>query len=383
MTEKTFTINAENTPNTYTLTVKCSGERLELKVKNNSDPAETYESTNLTLPELQKKNKTYKQFDSLSKIVDVISKKVESKNFIFRTNQSVLNIKNTNEYDEVEYIPFEIASTAKPTGPSENSAELVRLKEENERLKRENLDLQKQLQNCGVKPKPTSQPVQKGEKKDCMPVLNKPKNENEKFWQPLIYDDPYKKIQNDTSTAKENVYTMVCPFGLGNRATYINDKPIFEKLNILMEKKKNLKNTVADIQKRFDEYKKNYDKAANKLFAGNPSEDDKNVCLENIKNFLLLYQELRDIDHYDDLIKLEVANKNLTFTGADKEKYDEGLIVLGKRIPFEVAQQIQKLNHAMRELIKNFYTDKNIKFYKADSIKDITDFKDKLLWSSN
>ena len=150
-----------------------------------------------------------------------------------------------------------------------------------------------------------------------------------------------------------------------------------------MDKKKNLKDTVGDIQKRFDEYKKAYDKSANKLFAGNPSEEDKTVCLENIKKFLLLYQEIRDIDHYDDLIKLEVANKNLTFTGADKEKYDEGLIVLGKRIPFEVAQQIQKLNHALRELIKNFYTDKNIKFYKAASIQDITDFKDKLLWSTN
>ena len=386
MSEKTFTIKAENSKDTYNIVLTSSSVNLGIKIKNNSNPEETYECTNISLADLQKKNKTYKQFDSISKIVDVIGKKLESKNFVFKTNLSVLNIKNTNEYDEIEYIPFEIPSKAKPAGPSSSSAELVRLREENERLKKENLNLQNQLKGSG-NAKPVASTTAKtgpaGFKKEAMPVISAPKNEHDRFWNPIIYDDTYKKIQNDTSSAKENAYQMVCPFGLGNRESYINTKPILERLDILVNKKKNLKNTVDDIQKRFDGLKAEYERVGKKLFSGNPSDDDKINSLESIKKILVLYQESRDIEHYDDIIKSEVSAKNINFSGKDKEKYDEGIIVLGKNIPFQVAQQLQKLNHALRDLLKNFFSEKHLRFYKPAEIQEANDFQAKLLWNTN
>lgn len=398
MTEKTFTIKPENSPNTYTVVLSSSSVNLGIKVKNNSNPEEYYECPNISLAELQKKNKTYKQFDSISKIVDILGKKIESKNFVFKTNLSVLSIKNTNEYDEIEYIPFEIPSKSKPAAPSSSSAELVRLREENERLRKENLNLQSQLK--GV-PKPTytapaaaPKPAPAAPKpapvtsvtnrKDAMPVSKAPQNAHEKFWNPIQYDNSaYVKDQHDTSSAKENAYQMVCPFGLGNRASYINNQPILQRLDVLVNKKKNLKNTVDDLQKRFDGLRAEYERVGKKLFSGNPSQDDKMNSLEAIKKILILYQETRDIEHYDDIIKSEVAAKGMTFTGGDKTKYDEGIIVLGKSIQFQVAQQLQKLNHALRDLLKNFFSEKHMRFYKPAEIQAANDFQAKLLWNTN
>lgn len=136
MTDKIYSIYCE-TGKTYNLTLRVQSGYLTFRLENRDAPCEVYEVNNLSLPELHKRNKAYKQFDNVQRIADVIGKKLENGNFILKTNQSILKIKQTNEYDEEEFIPFEMPLIGSIPSTGGNNAELERLRRENENLRRE------------------------------------------------------------------------------------------------------------------------------------------------------------------------------------------------------------------------------------------------------
>ena len=125
MTEKIFTVAEEGTNKEFKLVMSFNESNINFNLESKDNPEEKYELKNLTLPDLQKKN------------------------FVLKTG-CVLSLKQINEYDEEEFIPFEIqkvGSSSISGAPSNNlEAEIKRLKSENERYRRENLELKAQIE---------------------------------------------------------------------------------------------------------------------------------------------------------------------------------------------------------------------------------------------
>ena len=76
----------------------------------------------------------------------------------------------------------------------------------------------------------------------------------------------------------------------------------FKKLDDFVAKKKDLKTTIFDLDRRFDDVKLKVDLAKNNLFSGLLSEEEKMTLIDNIKSLLILYQELKDVEHYEQII---------------------------------------------------------------------------------
>ena len=171
MTEKIFTITEEGTNKEFKLVMSFNESNINFNLESKDNPEEKYELKNLSLPDLQKKNKSYKQFDNTLKVADVIANKIEKKNFVLKTG-CVLSLKQTNEYDEEEFIPFEIqkVGSSSPSGASSDGleAEIKRLKSENERYRRENLELKTQIEklSSGSSKPPKTEPSSAQAKSD-------------------------------------------------------------------------------------------------------------------------------------------------------------------------------------------------------------------------
>jgi hypothetical protein len=176
---------------------------------------EKYELRNITLENFHKKNKIYKQFDSIEKIADIIKNKIEKNNFILRIG-CILNLKYTNEYDEEEYIPFEIKKIDSFSNSSSSSqeAELKRLKSENDRLRRENSELKAQMEKLAS-----------GQK--------------------AISPTPQKKANTDISIEGDYV-----PPSMDKNGT------IWERIDHCLKLKKDMKKTLDELNKRLNESKK-------------------------------------------------------------------------------------------------------------------------------
>ena len=84
----------------------------------------------------------------------------------------------------------------------------------------------------------------------------------------------------------------------------------FKKLDDFVAKKKDLKTTIFDLDRRFDDVKLKVDLAKNNLFSGLLSEEEKMTLIDNIKSLLILYQELKDVEHYEQIIDKEAKEKN-------------------------------------------------------------------------
>ena len=64
MTEKIFTVAEERTNKEFKLIISFNESNINFNLESKDNPEEKYELKNLTLPDLQKKNKSYKQFDN-------------------------------------------------------------------------------------------------------------------------------------------------------------------------------------------------------------------------------------------------------------------------------------------------------------------------------
>ena len=157
----------------------------------------------------------------------------------------------------------------------------------------------------------------------------------------------------------------------------------FQRFDICVEKKKNLKKTLDDITKRYNDIMAIFDKELDKTFAGSPTKEQKDRMKEYIIKMMEVYHESREVEHYDDIFTKEVQEKKMTFSGAQKEKYEDGMAILKKGFPFQLTVAYQKMNDNFRKIINRFFLEKNIRFYKKDEIADALLYKERLMYKTN
>ena len=157
----------------------------------------------------------------------------------------------------------------------------------------------------------------------------------------------------------------------------------FHRFDICVEKKKNLKKTLDDIQKRYNDIMAVFDKELDKTFAGSPTKEQKDRMKEYIIKMMEVYHESREVEHYDDIFLKEVEENKMTFSGADKEKYEDGMAILKKGFPFQLTVAYQKMNDNFRKIINRFFLEKNMRFYKKAEIEDALLYKERLMYKTN
>ena len=196
------------------------------------------------------------------------------------------------------------------------------------------------------------------------------------------WDQPqYKEqiVSNQKYSKIENVFDI--PY-LKNPPAY-QQGDFFTRFNICVQKKKDLKKTLDDITKRYNDLMAFFNKELDKTFAGSPTQDQKNKMVEYFIKLLELYHESREIEHYDDIFSKEVEKNKTTFSGAQKEKYDDGMAILKKGFPFQLTIAYSKMNDEFRKIINRCFLEKNMRFYKPKEIEDVTLYKERLMYKTN
>ena len=160
-------------------------------------------------------------------------------------------------------------------------------------------------------------------------------------------------------------------------------KALFDKLNDFVAKKKDIKMTIFDLDRRFDDVKLKVDLAKNNLFAGLLEDEERMTLIENMKSLLVLYQELKDVEHYEQIIDKEAKDKKIQFTEEEKDKFEDSKALLRKSIPWKLVQTYQDLNHKFREYIANIFVDKYLSHYSEEELKDVTALKEKVMSKVN
>ena len=160
-------------------------------------------------------------------------------------------------------------------------------------------------------------------------------------------------------------------------------KAIFDKLNDFVAKMKDIKMTIFDLDRRFDDVKLKVDLAKNNLFAGLLEDEERMTLIENVKSLLVLYQELKDVEHYEQIIDKEAKDKKIQFTEEEKDKFEDSKALLRKSIPWKLVQTYQDLNHKFREYIANIFVDKYLSHYSEEELKDVTALKEKVMSKVN
>ena len=206
----------------------------------------------------------------------------------------VLNIKFTGPNNEVSYVPFVIKNVG--IAPIENSNySESELKEENERLLRENLELRAQLEklssgNTIQKPISSSNsyspPKTDTNPPPPMPPVSKPTPPPVKKPKPPqnLPSNSYKSSQSDIQI--EGAYIPPSMNKNGN---------IFDRINQTIKLKKDMKQTLDEIYNRLIDTKRKIDNFVDKAFANNPTAEDKKKALNLITDVLLLRQGFKDI----------------------------------------------------------------------------------------
>ena len=196
-------------------------------------------------------------------------------------------------------------------------------------------------------------------------------------WDAPIYEE--KVVSNQKYSKIESVFDI----------PYLKDAPdyrtgdFFHRFDICVEKKKNLKKTLDEITKRYNDLMAIFDKELDKTFAGSPTQDQKMRMKDLIIKMMGLYHECREVEHYDDIFKKEVEQRKMTFSGAEKEKYDDGMAILQKGFPFQLTIAYQKMNDNFRKIINRFFLEKNMRFYKKNEIEDALLYKERLMYKTN
>ena len=160
-------------------------------------------------------------------------------------------------------------------------------------------------------------------------------------------------------------------------------KELFAKLDSFVAKKKDLKATIFDLDRRFDDIKLKVDLSKNNLFAGILSDEERLTLINNVKSLLELYQELKDVEHYEQIIDKEAKDKNIQFTEQEKDKFEDSKFILRKSIPWKLVQTYQDLNHSFREYIANIFVDKYLSHYTPEELKEVTELKAKIMSKVN
>ena len=112
-------------------------------------------------------------------------------------------------------------------------------------------------------------------------------------------------------------------------------------------------------------------------------DDERMTLIENVKSLLILYQELKDVEHYEQIIDQEAKDKKIQFTEQEKDKFDDSKALLRKSIPWKLVQTYQNLNHSFREYIANIFVDKYLSHYTQDELKEVTALKEKIMSKVN
>ena len=160
-------------------------------------------------------------------------------------------------------------------------------------------------------------------------------------------------------------------------------KAFFAKLDDFVAKKKDLKATIFELDRRFDDVKLKVDLAKNNLFSGLLSDEERMTLIDNVKSLLVLYQELKDVEHYEQIIDKEAKDKNIQFTEQEKDKFEDSKFLLRKSIPWKLVQTYQDLNHSFREYIANIFVDKYLNHYTPEELKEVTELKEKVMSKVN
>ena len=160
-------------------------------------------------------------------------------------------------------------------------------------------------------------------------------------------------------------------------------KEFFAKLDDFVAKKKDLKATIFELDRQFDDIKLKVDLAKNNLFSGLLSDDERMTLIENVKSLLKLYQDLKDVEHYEQIIDNEAKEKKIQFTEQEKDKFDDSKALLRKSIPWKLVQTYQNLNHSFREYIANIFVDKYLSHYTPEELKEVTALKEKIMSKVN
>ena len=375
MNEKNFILSEEGTNRQFKLIISYNSSKIDMEIQNKDNSQEKYELKNLNLAYFNK-IRAYEGYSSIEEIVDAIAAKLEKNNFILRTG-CVLNIKFTGPNNEVSYVPFVIKNVG--IAPIENSNySESELKEENERLLRENLELKAQLEKLSsgntiqkpisssnsysppktdTNPPPPKPPVSK----PTPPPVKKPKPPQN------LPSNSYRSSQSDIQI--EGAYIPPSMNKNGN---------IFDRINQTIKLKKDMKQTLDEIYNRLIDTKRKIDNFVDKAFANNPTENDKKKALSLITEVLLLRQGFKDLDDYAEIFKNEVKQKHITFNSTDQERFDDDMIILGKAFPYALTPFHQKIDHLFVQVQHNFFKEKNLRFYKERELTNVLKLKDKL-----
>ena len=375
MSEKYFTVSEEGTNRQFKLIMSYNSSTIDIEIQSKDNPKEKYELKNLNLAYFNK-IKMYQQYDTIKKIADAISTKLEKKNFILKTG-CVLNIKFTSPNDEVSYVPFVIKNVGSaPSGSSSNSDSQLRA--ENERLRKENLDLRAKLEqlssgttikkptsssNSYVPPKTntTPPPPKPSAPKQTPPPVNKPK-----------------PVQNQTSSNYKPFQPEINIVGTYVPPSMNKSGNIFDRINQTIKLKNDMKKTLDEIFNRLNDAKKRIDNFVDKAFANNPTSEDKKKALNLITEVLLLRQGFKDIDNYQQIFLNEVKEKGIHFNPAEKEKFDDDMLILGKSFPYSLTPYHQKIDHLLIQTIHNFFIEKNLRFYKPKELEEVQIMRERL-----
>ena len=196
------------------------------------------------------------------------------------------------------------------------------------------------------------------------------------------WDQPVYKEVNTSNIKYSKIESVFDIPYLRNTPEY-KKGDFFHRFDICVEKKKNLKKTLDDLTKRYNDIMAVFDKELDKTFAGSPTKEQKDRMKEYIIKMMETYHESREVEHYDDIFLKEVEEKKMTFSGADQEKYEEGMAILKKGFPFQLTVDYQKMNDDFRKIINKFFLEKNMRFYKQAEIGDALLYKERLMYKTN
>ena len=380
MSEKYFTITEEGTNRQFKLIMSYNSTTIDIELQSKDNPKEKYELKNLSLSYFQN-IKDYQKYDTIKKIVDLISEKLEKKNFLLRIG-ALLNIKFENLSDGAFYVPFILKNIGSVTsGGTSSSSSDVQLKEEIARLRKENLDLRAQLEkssssgssmkkssinaNSKVPPKTTPPPQPKVQTTSHQPQKTNPPPPQKTSPKPPAFD---------TKPANPGIQIVgsYVPPSMNKTGN------IFDRIEQTIKLKNDMKKTLDEIYNRLNDTKARIDAFVNKAFANNPSPEDKKKALNLITEVLLLRQGFKDIDNYQEIFQKEVKEKGIKFNANDKEKFDDSMLILGKSFPYALTPYHQKINHLLIQTIHDFFIEKNLRFYKPKELEEVQKMREKL-----
>ena len=196
------------------------------------------------------------------------------------------------------------------------------------------------------------------------------------------WDQPHYKeeiVSKQKYSKIENVYEI--PY-LKNTPAY-KTGDFLTRFNICVEKKKNLKQTLDGINKRYNDLMAIFNKDLDKTFAGSPTQEQKDRMKELFIKMLELYHENREIEHYDDIFAKEYEQQKASLSGDQKEKVEDGMAILKKGFPFQLTITYSKMNDEFRKIINRCFLEKNMRFYKPKEIEDVTLYKERLMYKTN